>query len=509
MRLNKHTSGSVAGLPFQLEPWQCFVIWSIFGWRVRGNIKARRFRKVYIRVPRKNGKTEFLAALANVEMMIFPTIGGEIYWGATHKKQSKIGWDRQEIMIRGLMKMIKSVGKNFKVLQTGSRIVDNKTRMFSTVLGRDSHTLDGLLVQMGLIDEYHAHKKSDLVDVLETAMGSFESPILIIITTAGYNTASPCKHLEDNYKKILSGDVENEMILPIIYELDEGDDWEDTENWYKVNPSLGASLRMDYMMAAYGKALLEGATSQLAFQVKNLNIWTNSLTKWIPDRIWKESNEKVQITKSELKGRVCTGGFDGSSVQDLTAFSLYFELENAEAAALTWFWCPEGTVAERTKRDGVKYLDWILDGEIRTTPGDAVDMEIVTMDILEILKEYDCKAINYDKWGTQVFEKIMVEEGWGEKIHPFVQNISSYNGPIKHFSRVVRNRRFKHFNNPVFTWNIMNVLLISDGNENLKFDKDKSSEKIDGAVSVTMACGATLSLKEDESIYETRGLRIL
>ena len=509
VRLNHHTSGSVAGLPFQLEAWQCFIIWSIYGWRVRGRLKARRFRKVYIKVPRKNGKTEFLAALANFEMTVFPKKGGELFWAATKRDQAKIGWNRQAAMMEDLVTKIPSLKKRFKITKTGSKILNLKERMSSTPLGKDSKREDGHLVQMGLIDEYHAHDDNSMVSILETGMGAFEDPLLVIITTAGYNMASACKHLEDNYKQLLDGQKHNDNVFAMIYELDEGDDWEDERNWYKVNPSLGGALKEQYMKAQYAGVLLEGAAAMLAFKVKNLNIWMNSEISWISIERWKASNTAVKVQADELKGMKCYGGLDLASTTDLNAFTLYFPLENEECAVLQWFWIPENTVYERTRRDGVKYMEWVENGFIKTTPGDATDQQFVTNDILEIAKIYDIQHINFDKWNSGHFENIMIDEGWEDRIHPFSQNMSSFSGPIKYFERMILNKRLKHFGNPVLEWNILNVMLIFDGNENYKFDKKKSKEKIDGAVSATMACAAYLSINEEEKAYETRGLRIL
>ena len=509
VRLNHHTSGSVAGLPFQLEAWQCFIIWSIYGWRIRGNLKARRFRKVYIKVPRKNGKTEFLAALANVEMTVFPKKGGELFWAATKRDQAKIGWNRQAAMMEDLVKKIPSLKKRFKITKTGSKILNLKQRMSSTPLGKDSKREDGHLVQMGLIDEYHAHDDNSMVSILETGMGAFEDPLLLIITTAGYNMASACKHLEDNYKQLLNGEKHNDNVFAMIYELDEGDDWEDERNWYKVNPSLGGALKVQYMKAQYAGVLLEGAAAMLAFKVKNLNIWMNSEISWISIEQLKLSNDAVNIRAEDLKGMECYGGLDLGSTRDLNAFTLYFPLPNQEAAILQWFWIPEETVYERTRRDGVKYMDWVAEGFIKTTPGSATDHRLMSYDILEIAKEYNIKHINFDSWGAEVFKDLMVESGWENNIHPFNQTTSSYTGPIKYFERMIFNKRLKHFNHPVWVWNVLNVVLIMDTNNNYKFDKKKSKEKIDGAVSAVMACAAYISINEDEKAYETRGLRIL
>lgn len=506
IRLMPHTSGSVAGKPFQLEGWQAFIVWSLYGWRKKVT-KTSRFRKVYIKIARKNGKTEFLAALANLDLLFFPVPGGEMFWAATKKEQAKIGWKRQKAMINTLINRSKSIKKRFST--NVNKIVSKKNGMTSGSIGRDSKTEDGHLVYRGLVDEYHAHPDNSIVSILETGMGAFDSPLLVIITTAGYNMASVCKHLEDNYKQILSGYKSNENVFTMIFDLDEGDDWEDDRNWAKANPSLGGALKTDYMRVQFANVQTEGAAAMLAFKVKNLNIWTNSEISWISIENWRKSfNAMSHITKDNLKGLDCYGGLDLASVSDLSAFYLYFPLPNGESAGLAWFWIPENSAMERSRKDNVKYLEWIDKGVITATSGNATDYDVIWNDIKKLCKIYNVKAINADPWNIRSIEKLVEDDAY-ENFYTISQTMGSLSGPTKALEREIINFRHQHFNNEVLTWNFQNVTLVIDDNENCKPSKSKSKEKIDGAVAAVMAKAAHLSIKEQENVYEKRGMRLL
>lgn len=506
IKMMPHTSGSVAGKPFQLEPWQAFIVWSLYGWRKKEE-KTSRFRKAYIKIARKNGKTEFLAALANLDLMFFPVAGGEMFWGATKKEQAKIGWKRQKTMMNTLMNRSKSIKKRFST--NVNKIVNKKNGMTSGSIGRDSNTEDGHLVYRGFIDEYHAHKDNSIVSILETGMGAFDSPLLVIITTAGYNMASACKHLEDNYKDILSGQKSNDNVFTMIFDLDEGDSWEDDRNWGKANPSLGGALKRDYMRVQFANVQTEGAAAMLAFKVKNLNIWTNSEISWISLENWQKSAQMMShVNKESLKGKECYGGLDLASVSDLTAFTLYFPLDNQESASLTWFWIPENTAYIRTKRDNVKYMDWVKDGLIRETKGNATDMQKVWSDIKELCLIYNVKAIGCDTWSIREIEKMVEDDGYTE-FYAVSQAMSGMSGPTKAIEKEVINYRHQHFNNEVVTWCFQNVTLKVDDKENCKPDKQKSKEKIDGAVSTVIAKAVHLSIETVVNAYAEHGIRAL
>lgn len=498
LRMIPHTSGSVAGKPFQLEGWQAFFVWCLYGWRKKDD-GFLRFRKAYIEIPRKNGKTEFLAAIGTLDIILNNIKGVEYYWAATTEKQAKIGWARQEVMIEEVAKYSEFVKNRFKIYTSKSRIVDKRHRSFVSVVASDSKKQDGHLVYRGFIDEYHAHPDNSVVSILETGMGAFESPLLVIITTAGFNKNGVCKSLSDKYAKVVSGELVNDNVLALIFGLDEDDDWKDERNWYKANPSLGNALKLSFMKSQFANVLTEGATTELAFKVKNLNIWTNAEITWITSEKWKESNNAVQINEQDLEGRKCVVGLDLSSVSDITAAAFVFPLKDGEFALKMMFWIPEETALKRAKQDGVKYLEWIENGWIKTTPGSSLEYEYVWRDLQKEMQKHDVDFINTDPWNSYHIERIARDNGFNE-MYQVSQAIRSLGFPTKEFERMIHLKRIKHFNNPVLNWMMNNVLLRFDSNGNYVIDKNKSKDKIDGVAAIIDAFAGLFSEKEDNSL---------
>lgn len=482
---------------FPLQEWQAFIVAMLHGWRIK-KTKFRRFKKAYIKVARKNGKTEFLAALANLEFLIFPQETGEIFWAATKRDQAKIGWERQKRMIMKLASFDKYVKK--RITTNARRIIDSRYNMFSQPLGRDSKTEDGHLVYWGIIDEYHAHPDDSMVNILETGMGAFDQPLLIIITTAGYNLASACKTFEDTCKDVLKNEKQNDYLFVAIYDLDADDDWEDETVWIKANPGLGVSPKTQYLTTQYQNAKTEGITKKMAFKVKNLNIWTNTTEEFIEPFVWSRSGNDIKITKKDLLGRECYAGLDLASTIDITAFVLWFKLEQG-FAMLPFFFIPEDTAKERARRDGVKYLQWIEDGLIITTPGDVTDYNYLFRFISGFMAQYDIKIIHYDRWNSSQLVNNLTEAG--APMHPFGQGFRSMAAPTKEFERLALRGDIKHFHNPVFDWMLQNVQIERNAEDQIKISKRKSREKIDGVAALVNAIGAWLideSKNEDNTL---------
>ena len=482
---------------FPLQEWQAFIVAMLHGWRHK-KTKVRRFKKAYIKVARKNGKTEFLAALANVEFLIFPKETGEVFWAATKRDQAKIGWERQKRMITKLSQYDKYVKQRITV--NARRIIDKKFNMFSQPLGRDSKTEDGHLVYWGIIDEYHAHPDDSMVNILETGMGAFDEPLLIIITTAGYNLASACKTFEDTCKDVLKDEKRNDYLFIAIYDLDDEDNWEDETVWIKANPGLGISPKTQYLQTQYQNAKTEGITKKMAFKVKNLNIWTNTTEEFIEKHVWNQSGKHIKINPKDLAGRECYAGLDLASTIDITAFVLWFKLEEG-FAMLPFFFIPEDTAKNRARLDGVKYLEWIDQGYIITTPGDVTDYDYLLKFIVDMLEKYDIRVIHYDRWNSSQLVNNLTEKN--APMIPFGQGFRSMAAPTKEFERLALRGDIKHFNNPVFDWMLQNVQIERNAEDQIKISKRRSREKIDGVAALINAIGAWLiveSKNDDNSL---------
>ena len=238
----------------------------------------------------------------------------------------------------------------------------------------------------------------------------------------------------------------------------------------------------------------------MAFKVKNLNIWTNTTEEFIEPFVWSRSGNDIKITKKDLLGRECYAGLDLASTIDITAFVLWFKLEQG-FAMLPFFFIPEDTARERSRRDGVKYLQWIEDGLIITTPGDVTDYDYLLRFISDVMEQYDIKIIHYDMWNSSQLVNNLVEAG--APMHPFGQGFRSMAAPTKEFERLALRGDIKHFRNPVFDWMLQNVQIERNAEDQIKISKRKSREKIDGVAALINAIGAWLideSKNEDNTL---------
>ena len=350
--LLKHTNGEWAGKNFNLQPFQAFIVGSIFGWRDRQ--KKRRFRKAYCKIARKNGKTELAGAIALFGYFMDGEKGAQIYCAATKKSQAKICFDVIKKMhdqlkddSKAIADLVKSSNKHSILKVDGSVI---------KYLGKDSNTEDGLNPHIGVIDEYHAHTDSAMLKVLETGMGARRQPLIFIITTAGTTKKCACNDFEVGVcQQVLKGDKRNERLFCIMFDLDNPEDWNDPTQWVKANPNLGDAPYLDYMEGQYQNALTEGASSLRQFQTKNMNVWTNTADSWFGDGIWDKCQSPINL--EILNGKKCFGGLDLASVRDLTAFTLLFPADRdiEKPYVKVWFFVPQETATYRTFKDSVKY----------------------------------------------------------------------------------------------------------------------------------------------------------
>jgi len=505
IKILRHTKGAKAGQLFDLQPFQAFVAWSVFGWRKKSD-GFRRFRKVYKEIARKNGKTEFAAAIALCCFFLDYESGAEIYTAATKRDQASICFDAIKMMVRKLRRDSDSVKKTVGIHTYNIHIVEDGRKI--EPLASDYDSLDGLSPHCAIIDEYHAHKTDSLLKVLETGMGARDQPLLFIITTAGTNVESPCYKYRKMCIEVLRGIKQDDSLFAIIYTLDKGDKYQIKRNWIKANPGLKTILKPDFLPNQLTTAKNEGVTAEIHVKTKNFNIWTTTSTSFISDEKWTASGS--EFSKNSMRGAECWGGLDLASNKDITAFVLFFpDEEEAANRLLCWFWCPLDTAKQRSKTDGVDYLQWAKDGWLTLTPGNVVDQKYIIRDILAIAEDYQIKAINYDRWNAS---QIVIElEDEGAPMFPYGQGYSSMSAPTKELEKQILAKELNHGNNPVLRWMASNVSITSDPADNIKIDKKKSSEKVDGMVSAVMAVAGWMSKSEDDntSAYETEDLVVV
>ncbi len=474
----KHSKGEWAGTEFHLEPWQQFIVASAFGWlRADG---LRRFRTIYIEIPRKNGKSTIVAGIGLYLFYGDGEPGAEVYAAATKKDQARIVFSEAKRMVQASPSLKKRIGvnvDNLHILGTASKFEP---------LGADEDTMDGLNVHGALVDEVHAHKNRGIWDVLETASGSRRQPMRLAITTAGFDRHSICWELHEYGQKVNESILEDDSFFSYIACIDEGDDWTDETIWAKANPNLGVSVKLDDLRSLARKAQAMPA-AQNSFRRLRLDEWTEQESRWIDLATWDACEGTVSA--SSLEGRPCFGGLDLASTTDICALELYFDPEEDEEVGqvLSFFWVPAENIAQRAKKDRVPYDIWVKQGHIKATDGNIVDYDVIFDDIVELTQVYDLKELAYDRWNaTQLTTQLGAE---GITVVPIGQGFQGLAGPTKELEKLVIGKRLNHGGNPVLRWMASNVAVKEDAAGNRKPDKSKSRERIDGIVALVMAVG--------------------
>ena len=372
-------------------------------------------------------------------------------------------------------------------------------------LGRDSDTMDGLNIHCAIVDELHAHRNSETWDVLETGTGSRTQSLMFGITTAGFSHTSFAYEQRKYATKILDGIFDDDAFFAVIYTLDEDDDQWDERNWFKANPNLGVSVDLDDLrrQAAKAKRLPSSLTS---FLTKRLNIYTRVSGQWIHPDKWKACGGSFDV--DALAGRPCYAGLDLSNTLDITALVLVFPPygDDDKWRVLPRFWIPEEAMHERSQRDKVPYDTWVRAGYIEAIPGEVIDYAFIYAQIDKDSQTYDLKEIGFDRWGAAAIYLWFAQRGM--TVVQIGQGYQSMSPPMKELEKLIVGRKLAHGDNPVLTWMAHNLVATKDPTANIKPDKNKSGEKIDGMVALIMGLArATLyDPKADESMYDNAAI---
>jgi phage terminase large subunit-like protein len=491
----RHSKGQWAGQVIKLEPWQAAVLWILFGWlRADG---TRRFRISYWEVARKNGKSTMAAGVGLYLMIADNEAGAEVYSAATKRDQARITHAEAARMVRAspaLKKRVTIFRDNLHVKNTATKFEP---------LGRDADSMDGLNVHGAIVDELHAHKSDEVWGVLETATGSRTQPLMFAITTAGMNQTSFCFSLRDYAIKVLEGIIEDDTFMAAIFTLDDGDQWDDPDVWIKANPNLGISVNFDDLRNK-AKRAGEIGSALTQFLTKHLNIWTNAAELWITPDKWKLCGGPVDL--ASLKGRKCYGGLDLSNTLDITALVWVFPPtpEDDRYTVLPRFWVPEDAIERRSRDDHAPYTEWRRAGLIEATPGEVIDYSFIYAQIDKDAQEYDIQEIGFDRWGaSEIYLRVA---GAGVEMVGIGQGFASMNAPMKELEKLIFSRRLAHANNPVLAWMANNTVALMDAAGNIKPDKRRSREKIDGIVALIMGLDRATRHDDSGSVYDERGI---
>lgn len=497
-----HTKGIWAGKPFELIGWQEQIIRDLFG--ILKPNGYRQFNTAYIEIPKKQGKSELAAAVA-----LLLTCGdfeerAEVYGCAADRQQASIVFEVAADMIR----MCPALNKRCKILTATKRIIYLPTNSFYQVLSAEAYSKHGFNVHGVVFDELHTQPNRKLVDVMLRGSGDARmQPLYFLITTAGTDTNSICYEMHQKAKDILEGRKIDPTFYPVIYGADESDDWTDPKVWKKANPSLGITVGVDKVKAACESAK-QNPGEENAFRQLRLNQWVKQSIRWMPMDKWDKC--AFPVNEDDLEGRICYGGLDLSSTTDITAFVLVFPPmeEDEKYMILPYFWVPEDTLDVRVRKDHVPYDLWERKGYLQTTEGNVVHYGYIEQFIESLGERFNIREIAFDRWGA--VQMVQNLEGMGFTVVPFGQGFKDMSPPTKELMKLVLEEKIAHGGHPVLRWNMDNIFIRTDPAGNIKADKEKSTEKIDGAIATIMALDRAIRCGNEsvESVYDTRGLLV-
>lgn len=517
------TEGEFAGQYFQLLDWQLFITWNIFGWyrakdkrwviklpdgRTEDTSGTRRFRVAYIEVGSKNGKTTWDGGFGLKLAFAEQEMSAQVFSVATKRDQAKLCWKIAQNMC---------INSEFLREEGGIEVLTNNLNQLHTAskfepLSSDYKKMDGLNIHGAICDEVHEWPTRELFDKIRQKTSARRNPLIVMTTTAGDDTLSFCYEQREYTCKVLDGVVENDEWFGVIYTIDEGDDPFEERNWFKPNPSLGKSKKISDMRTL-AKVAKEIPTEKNAFLRYQLNVWVRADTKWMNMDAWRLSAGPVPASALEdfLGGRPCYGGLDLAFTQDLAACVYVFPPTDDDPLYYTLcrFYCPEDTILKRSEKDRIPYDLWADQGWITPTPGNYIEHEFIFARIKDDMQKFQVQEIAFDRYGAEWI--VTALQNIGLTMVQFGQGYVSMSPPMKDLEVLIGKHQLAHGDNPVLTWNADNVIASMDPAGNIKPDKQKSREKIDGIVALIMALSRAMvhDPEAERSVYETRGILTL
>ena len=504
VQMMPHVKGPLARTPLLLEPWQKFILTTCFGWMMTES-HQRRFRRVYVEVPRGNGKSAISSPLGNYMMTSDNEMGAEVYSAATSRDQAKIVFD----VAVSMAKMAKGFKKEVGVGIFAHHMEHEETGSFFKPLSTEGNHLDGLNIHFGIVDELHAHKNREVYDVLVTGIGKRLQSMLWMITTAGFDTGGVCYEERTYMASVLNGEVDDDSVFGIMYTLDEWDDWTQPESWQKANPCWGTAVRPEIVEQLAKKAMTI-TSFQNNFRTKHLNQWMNADSVWMDMVKWDEA-AMPHVEMEQLIGLFteCFVGIDLASKKDLAAAAYLFTLDDEACEILkipfgnkymlfTQFYLPQ-LAAEQGENS--QYLGWAHEGYIKATPGNVTDFATIEEDVIRNCKTFEIQEIAFDPWqSTQMAQNMQKHD-----LEPieYRNTVATMSEPMKAFDALILSGKMVHSGNPCMRWNVANTVCHYDAKENIYPRKTRVENKIDGVVATIMSLGrATLHDEDTGSAYD-------
>jgi phage terminase large subunit-like protein len=474
----RHWKGEWRGRPVTLEPWQAFVLGSIFGWRRADG--SRRFRVAYIEIPRKNGKSTLGGIVALYLAFVDGEPGAEVYTAATKREQARIVFE----CCRQMVRLAPALAKRVEVREHA--IVHRPSASTLQPVSADASTMDGLNVHGAIIDELHAHRTSGVVDVLETATAARRQPLQCELTTAGIGQASICWRHHDYSARVLdlATGIVDDAWFAFIAGADPEDAFDDPKTWRKANPNYGVSVKREYLAEKAAKAS-QFVAGQNVFRQKHLDQWTEQATRWIDMRHWDACNAAPRSVPGK---RPAYGGLDLAQTRDFAAFAIAVLADDGVVEFVLRFYLPEARVQDRAAQSAqarAMLQQWIDAGQIVVTPGNVTDFAVIRRDVLQLAETWRIGEIAYDPWNA--LQLALELEQAGIVMAVARQGFASMANPMADFGARIREARLRHGGDPVLRWMAGNMVALTDVNGNQRPDRKRAADKIDGIVACLMA----------------------
>lgn len=506
----RHTKGDYKGKLFSLLNWQKFLTAFIFGLKHKKS-GYRVTRKLLLVIAKKGGKSEYAGALDVLLAFYDGEPSAECYIAANKRDQARFVFDSARVIVKQLQEPLPEWGvlpelQDVKIYNSHVNMeLRSSEGSFIKAIAADPDSMDGVFPHGATIDELHAGTGTGMIDNLESGAVSRSQSLTKITTTRGFNYLGALWQMERQYESILDGSVEDDSVFPLIFSMDDDDDWQDEKNWEKANPGIGVTPTWDNLRVQYKNALAEGGHKLVSFKTKNLNIWEKAATAWISRE--KYMQVSTDFNEDELIGKTCYGGLDLAVVRDLTAWALLFppEKEGEPVKMLVKFWHPEDGARKREQKDKVPYELWRQKGWITFCPGDTIDHDYIKDQILIDMQRFDLRHVYYDRYNTSQLMPSLITQG--APMEPFSQSFTNFNAPICALEKCILDGQFDHQNNPILAWNFSNVVLKMNAGGSVIFDKDKSRDRIDGAVAAAMSYASWMNA--ESSVYDERGILMI
>lgn len=486
----RHSKGRHAGKPFHLDESQAAIVRIIFGYRWKpghGEESGTRVvRTLWLEVARKNGKSTFLAGLALLLLVADGEGSPEVLSAATDRDQAGIIFREAVAMVRQSPKLDAAQGGCLEPMKAA--IICPKLMGVYKVLSGVPEGKHGLNPSGVIVDEVHEQKTRELIDTLHTATGARMQPLEAYATTAGYDRKTICFEMHEIARKVAAGELDDPSFLPIIFAANDNDDWSDPRTLAKANPLLGSAVRLPYLLEQVKRAKeTPGYTN--TFRRLHLNQWTEQSSKWLDMQAWAECRGDLAWQQKEgaLLGRRCFGGLDLARVKDFSAFVLVFPPDEDDPTwhVLCRFWLPEENFQRRMKESRVRLDLWRDAGALRLTEGNTTDFRFIAAQIIEDAGRFNIAQLGFDRTFAGEVIQTLTEEGLA--MVEVGQGFYSMAAPTAELERQVVSRQLAHGDQPVLTWMASNVAVKMDPAGNLKPDKERSGDKIDGIAAICNA----------------------